>query len=161
MQKIVLTQLNSPDMCTKMNRIKNFLLETNLIINNTGSEPRDILMTERTALSWAKFGVTLAAIAITIVTNFRLDTSGSFQSNPDPDDIPDWFSTFSYRISILFVVLSIFTLAIGWVTYIQSIYSYRSHKVFTYSMKFTIGFLFVVGLILLAINLVFLTAVKV
>lgn len=137
------------------------LFETDLIIDNTTSEPRDILMTERTALSWVKFSVTLSAIAITIITNFRLDTSGDGKKIGDGEkDTPPWFAKFSYAISILFVLLSMATLFIGCLSYFQSIYNYKEHMVNTYSLKTTLGFLFIVGLILLAVNIVFVATVR-
>lgn len=140
-----------------LHELTNMLLETDLMVDNTTSEPRDILMTERTALSWVKFSITLAAIAITIVTNFRLDTSGD---GGDGDRRPPpWVPRFSYGVSILFILLSMATLFVGCLSYFQSIYNYKAHRVNTYSLKTTLGFLFVVGLVLLAVNVVFVVAV--
>lgn len=138
--------------------LTNMLLETDLMIDNTTSEPRDILMTERTALSWVKFSITLAAIAITIVTNFRLDTSGDNDSGDRRS--PPWVPRFSYGVSILFILLSMATLFVGCLSYFQSIYNYKANRVNTYSLKTTLGFLFVVGLVLLAVNIVFVVAVE-
>lgn len=134
--------------------LSEILLETNLIIDTTTSEPRDVLMTERTALTWVKFSMTLAAISLTIVTNFRLDTSNKNSIRP-----PYWFPQFSYGISILFVILSMVTLFIGAGLYAQSIYNYKNHSVSTYSLKLALGFLFFIGLVLLAVNIVFMIAV--
>lgn len=138
--------------------ITNLILETDLIIDNTTSEPRDILMTERTALTWIKFSITLAAIAITIVTNFRLDTSLKGFSTSNSSD-PVWFPKFSYAISIVFVLLSMATLCVGALSYYQSIYNYKTHHINTYSLKTTLGFLFMVGLLLLVVNIIFVVAV--
>lgn len=137
--------------------LTSLILESDLTIANTASEPRDVLMMERTALSWIKFSITLSAIAITIITNFRLDTSGDIgDKNP-----PDWFPGFSFGVSILFLVLGIATLLIGAFSYTQSIYNYKSHRVNIYSLEMTLGFLLVVGVILLVVNTVFMIAVGV
>lgn len=156
-----LSSLSSPSASTAGHRttfqeITDMLLKTDLMIDNTTSEPRDILMTERTALSWVKFSITLAAITITIVTNFRLDTSGDGDSDKKS---PPWLPKFSYGISILFVILSMATLFVGSLSYFQSIYNYKAHRVNTYSLESTLGFLFVVGVVLLAVNIVFVVAV--
>ncbi|KAG0684000.1 hypothetical protein C6P42_005056 [Pichia californica] len=90
-----------------LQEITDMLLETDLMIDNTTSEPRDILMTERTALSWVKFSITLATIAITIVTNFRLDTSGNNSGGGNDENSPPWLPKFSYGTAILFVLLKI------------------------------------------------------
>lgn len=140
-----------------LKEITEMFLETDLMIDNTTSEPRDILMTERTALSWVKFSITLAAIAITIVTNFRLDTSGDGNNG---ENSPIWLTKFSYGISILFVLLSMATLFVGCLSYFQSIYNYKAHRVNTYSLKTTLGFLFIVGIVLLAVNIVFVISVE-
>lgn len=155
------TRASSNHTKSALKEFADMLFETDFIIANTTSEPRDILMTERTALSWIKFSVTLSAIAITIITNFRLDTSGDGRNIGDGDkDTPLWFAKFSYAISILFVLLSMATLFIGCLSYFQSIYNYKEHMVNTYSLKTTLGFLFIVGLILLAVNIVFVATVR-
>ncbi|KAG0687968.1 hypothetical protein C6P40_001582 [Pichia californica] len=143
-----------------LQEITDMLLETDLMIDNTTSEPRDILMTERTALSWVKFSITLATIAITIVTNFRLDTSGNNSGGGNDENSPPWLPKFSYGTAILFVLLSMATLSIGCLSYFQSIYNYKEHSVNTYSLKTTLGFLFIVGLVLLSVNIVFVAAVN-
>lgn len=135
--------------------LTSLILETDLTITNTASEPRDVLMMERTALSWVKFSMTLSAIAITIITDFRLDTSG----NVGHGTAPEWFPNFSFSVSILFLVLSIATLIIGAFLYTQSIYNYKLHRVNIYSLEMTLGYLLVVGVILLAVNTVFMIVV--
>lgn len=144
----------------RFRELTNLLLESDLVIDNTGSEPRDVLMTERTTLSWIKFSITLSAVAVTIVTDFRLDTSGSPGGSPDSPS-PVWLAHFSYGVSILFILLSISTLLVGVSSYIQSIYNYKNHKVSIYSLKVSLGYLGIVGVVLLAINIVFMAAVGV
>jgi uncharacterized membrane protein YidH (DUF202 family) len=138
----------------------NILMESDLIIDNTNSEPRDILMTERTGLTWIKFSITLSAIAITIITNFRIDTSGKGNDHYKDQKPPKWLPKFSYGVSILFVLLSMCTLFVGGISYVQSVYNYRLHRVNTYSFATALAFLFFIGVILLAINIVFMIAVK-
>lgn len=139
--------------------ISNVLLETDLVMDNTSSEPRDILMTERTALSWIKLSITLTAVAITVITNFRINTSDGGSNHGNFNNDKTAFPKFSYGISILFVLLSIATLCIGALTYFQSIFNYEIHHVRTFSLDTALGFLFVVGLLLFAINIVFMVAI--
>lgn len=148
-------------MSINLKKVKSIIMGTEMMVDNTASEPRDILMIERTALSWAKFSITLSAIAVTIATDFRLDTSSSnFGKLPKLKNPPPWFPRFSYAVSILFVILSMLSLFVGLLSYVQSIYNYKSHRVFTYSLRTSMGYLLVVGVLLLAINITFLIAVK-
>ncbi|GMM45526.1 hypothetical protein DAPK24_021010 [Pichia kluyveri] len=90
-------------MSINLKKVRSIIMGTEMMVDNTASEPRDILMIERTALSWAKFSITLSAIAVTIATDFRLDTSSSnFGKLPKLKNPPPWFPRFSYAVSILF-----------------------------------------------------------
>lgn len=136
--------------------VTNLFIEKELAIDITGSEPRDILMTERTGLTWIKFSVTLATVAVTIITNFRLETE---KQSPDYTP-PSWLPAFSYGVAVLFVLLSMATLCVGGASYVQSIYNYRMRRVNTFSFATALGFLLFVGLVLLGINIVFMVAVR-
>lgn len=136
--------------------VTNLFIETELAIDITGSEPRDILMTERTGLTWIKLSVTLTAVAITIITNFRLETN---RENPNYSP-PHWLPAFSYGVAILFALLSMATLFVGGASYTQSVYNYRMHRINTFSFTTALGFLFVVGVVLLSINIVLMVAVR-
>ncbi|OBA16828.1 uncharacterized protein OGAPODRAFT_93767 [Ogataea polymorpha] len=109
---------------------------TNLLslhVKNRTSEIRDILMAERTTLSWIKFCSVLSLSAMAVC--FRTDDS------------------FGRAMGLIFACLSLFTLVLALFNYLRSIYSYRAQKTEVTSSGLTDTYLSLVILALLGINI--------
>ncbi|GMM28542.1 hypothetical protein DAMA08_012580 [Martiniozyma asiatica (nom. inval.)] len=113
-----------------------------IIIENTGSEPRDVLMSERTALSWIKFSLSLTVIAIAVLTDFRL-SSEETTTKPLSNAL---------AVSIVFICLSLGCIFFGSLGYFQMVRGYELHKVNVFHFEYSMWYLFITGAVLLGLN---------
>lgn len=116
-----------------------------VIIKNTASEPRDVLMTERTAFSWIKFALSLSVIAVAVITDFRVPSkdrsSGSGSDN---------FSLLA--VAIVFICLSLGCLFFSAFGYFQMVRNYDLHKVTVLKFEYSMLYLFIMCVVVIGIN---------
>lgn len=122
------------------------MLFHNVVLQNTNSEPRDVLMTERTALSWMKFALSLALIAVAVATHTRLpDSNGK-------DDSGSSGGLNSTAIAVVFIVLSLGCVFFGAFGYFQMVNSYDLDKIRVLKFEYSVLYIFVMGIVLMGIN---------
>ena len=124
-----------------------------LVMKVSLSEPRDVLQTERTTLTFVRFATTLFFTAMGMILNFRINSSG----NPSlgyRHPFSEWSSTI---ILFVLIVLALFTLILLGVNYMFSIRRYADHKIHThgFSNKLTAVCVTAVVLALAAICVLF------
>ncbi|KAL6454414.1 hypothetical protein SBY92_003879 [Candida maltosa Xu316] len=100
------------------------------------SEPRDVLQSERTCLTFVRFSTALFFTALGIILNFKLDTSGELH-DPDDNKRKKYFNhtAFNTAISYVLLVLALFVLGVTGVNYFITIDRYAKHKIATYSFN--------------------------
>ncbi|ODV84758.1 hypothetical protein CANARDRAFT_235280 [[Candida] arabinofermentans NRRL YB-2248] len=132
-----------------------FLPASDLLIENRTSESRDILMTERTTLSWIKFSTVLSLAAVAIVLNYRIDTS-DMRDPGFSDPVRDSKKPINVIvISCLFAAMSLGAVLLSGYNYFRAIYNYKDERIETLDNKLTSIFLTVCIVTLLAINVTF------
>lgn len=118
-----------------------------VVIHNTNSEPRDVLMTERTAFSWMKFSLSLSVISIAVITDFRFP-----HGNGDEDNAPNG-STFNLMaVAIVFISLSLGCIFFGAYGYFQMVRGYDLHKVKVLKFEYSMLYLFIMCVVIIGIN---------
>ncbi|CAG91085.2 DEHA2G23760p [Debaryomyces hansenii CBS767] len=108
-------------------------LPYSLIMKVSASEPRDVLQSERTLLSFIRFATSLFFTALGIVINFKLDSSGKSGNNKKRP--PFNSSTYSTVASFVLFGLSLCVLIISGVNYFITIQRYAKHKIETYNFN--------------------------
>lgn len=105
-----------------------------LIMKVANSEPRDVLQSERTCLTFIRFSTSLFFTALGVILNFQLNTSS--EPNDPNKKLPGFNkSLFSKIISFLLIILSFSTLLISGINYMITINRYANHKIHTYSFN--------------------------
>ncbi|VEU20978.1 DEKNAAC101806 [Brettanomyces naardenensis] len=122
-----------------------------LIIENKTSEPRDLLMSERTFLSWVKTGTMLCLVSGMMSLNFRLDTSNEGDGNRGGH----WATEYSFGISILLCLLGLGCFAVATIAYFQALYSYKNQKIKIYDTNLLAGYLAVLCVTLFGVSIIF------
>lgn len=92
-----------------------------LVMKVSSLEPRDVLQTERTCLTFIRFSTTLFFTSLGIVLNFRLGTNGKKMAQ----------TTFSKVVAYALLILSIATLLVSGVNYFLVVNRYAMHKIST------------------------------
>lgn len=110
------------------------------------SEPRDVLASERTCLSFVRFATALFFASVGIILNFRINSS----EQPMPT-----IHTSSVIISYILLSLSSLILVISIVNYLKTVKRYASNyiKVDAYDGKATVTLVSAVVLCLLGVNI--------
>ncbi|EMG48562.1 hypothetical protein G210_0853 [Candida maltosa Xu316] len=73
-----------------------------LIMKVETSEPRDVLQSERTCLTFVRFSTALFFTALGIILNFKLDTSGELH-DPDDNKRKKYFNHTAFNTAISYV----------------------------------------------------------
>lgn len=120
----------------------------NEIMQNRTSEPRDLLMSERTFLSWVKCGAMMCLMACLVIVNFRFETS--------KEDIGGLSPKYNLFIAILLSALGLGCFIVSGISYMQSLHGYKHQKVTTYDSRYTTGYLIILCTALLGVNIAFL-----
>ena len=108
----------------------------NLVMKVTTSEPRDVLQSERTCLTFIRFSTALFFTALGIILGFKLDTSGKTpNSTPDKGNPIFSHSKFSKAASFILLVLALFVLILSAVNYFITIHRYAKRKIETYNFN--------------------------
>lgn len=94
-----------------------------LVMKVSSLEPRDVLQTERTCLTFIRFSTTLFFTSLGIVLNFRLETNGKGKKTAQ--------TTFSKVVAYALLFLSIATLLVSGVNYFLVVNRYAMHKIST------------------------------
>ncbi|CAK9437296.1 uncharacterized protein LODBEIA_P16740 [Lodderomyces beijingensis] len=128
----------------------------NLVMKVTTSEPRDVLQSERTCLTFIRFSTALFFTALGIMLNFKLDTSGQEPAQPDPNRRKHPIfnhSKYSKAASFMLLILALFVLVLSAVNYFITVNRYARHKIATYNfnnlttMACMTGIVFTLGVI--------------
>ncbi|KAI3404994.2 hypothetical protein KGF56_002159 [Candida oxycetoniae] len=108
----------------------------NLVIKVATSEPRDVLQSERTCLTFVRFAAALFFTALGIILNFKLDTSGNNLLDK-PGKHPRGFnhSKYSQAASFVMLILSLLVLVISTINYFITINRYAQRKIETYNFN--------------------------
>ncbi|CDK27561.1 unnamed protein product [Kuraishia capsulata CBS 1993] len=106
-------------------------LHAGLIIENKTSEPRDLLMTERTTLSWIRFSTVLALGCCSVMLNYRFDTDSSDDGDNGDGGAGSSHSAAKLTIGALFAALSLFCLIIPGYNYFKAVRNYATEKIET------------------------------
>lgn len=105
-------------------------IPVSLVIKVSSSEPRDVLQSERTCLTFIRFATSLFFTALGVVLNFQLRTD-----NGEVDPIRHVKDKFSHAISLVLIVLSFFTLSVSGVNYFKTVNRYAKGKIQTYNFN--------------------------
>ncbi|KAK6456078.1 uncharacterized protein RJT20DRAFT_127860 [Scheffersomyces xylosifermentans] len=106
-----------------------------LVMKVSASEPRDVLQSERTCLTFIRFSTALFFTALGIILNFKLDTSGVEETDPNPHHGGFDASTYSMAVSYILLLLSLGTLILSGINYFITIKRYANHKIQTYAFN--------------------------
>ncbi|CAX40100.1 conserved hypothetical protein [Candida dubliniensis CD36] len=107
-----------------------------LVMKVETSEPRDVLQSERTCLTFVRFATALFFTALGIILNFKLDTSGTPDDNSGNNKKKYFNHTaFNSAISYILLVLALFVLFVTGINYFVTINRYAKHKIATYSFN--------------------------
>lgn len=121
------------------------------IIEVTLSEPRDVLQSERTYLSFIRFSVSLYFTAIGMILGFRL-----LSSDKPGGDHRSGFNkiVFNHIIAYLLIFLSFATLMVCAINYYKTVRRYSQKRIHTYAASNTIMVACVTAIVfsLVAIN---------
>lgn len=115
---------------------------SDLPVEVTTSEPRDIAQAERTSMSFIKFGSTLFFSALAIALNFRLDTVA------DNDTNQVGLTLYSTVTSYILIALAFAVIIISGLSYYTTIQQYANHKIQTNSFTSVIPVVFVTFIVL-------------
>ncbi|KAK6459960.1 hypothetical protein DFJ63DRAFT_321235 [Scheffersomyces coipomensis] len=105
-----------------------------LVMKVSSSEPRDVLQSERTCLTFIRFSTSLFFTALGIIVNFKFNSSGQ----PIDDDNPRGrfnASLYSTIVSYVLLLLSLATLVLSGINYFITVQRYANHKINTYSFN--------------------------
>lgn len=105
-----------------------------LVMKVSLSEPRDVLQTERTTLTFVRFATTLFFTAMGMILNFRINSLGK-PSTGHRHPFSEWCSTI---ILFILIILALFTLVLLGVNYMFAIRRYADHKIQTYGFSNTL-----------------------
>ncbi|KAG2736193.1 hypothetical protein G9P44_000283 [Scheffersomyces stipitis] len=111
-----------------------------LVMKVSTSEPRDVLQSERTTLTFIRFATSLFFTALGIILNFKLNSSGVDSDDPgsgSPEHRHGHFnvSTYSTIVSYILLILALATLVISGINYFITIQRYANHKIQVYSFN--------------------------
>ncbi|KAI5968226.1 hypothetical protein CANMA_002442 [Candida margitis] len=109
-----------------------------LIMKVVSSEPRDVLQSERTFLTFTRFATALFFTALGIILNFKFDTSGDSTKNSPSEAGPKHrfnHTKYSVAVSYILLVLSLFVLVFSGLSYYVTINRYAQHKIATYNFN--------------------------
>ncbi|KAI5954438.1 hypothetical protein KGF54_002213 [Candida jiufengensis] len=125
----------------------------NLVMKVVSSEPRDVLQSERTCLTFIRFSTALFFTALGIILNFKFDTSGD--SKDENKHRRFSHRKYSIAISYILLILSFLVLVVSGVNYFITIRRYARHKIYTYSFNNFTTAICITGIILtlVAINI--------
>ncbi|OUM51871.1 hypothetical protein BVG19_g1007 [[Candida] boidinii] len=126
-----------------------------LIVENKVSEPRDILMTERTTLSWLKFSIVLIVASVAVFLNYRIETDESNSKIGDGNgngNVRD-STVYATTIGLLFATLSLVGTICSAINYYKAIRNYASEKITTFDSRITTVFFSVCIATLIGINI--------
>ncbi|QPG73369.1 hypothetical protein FOA43_000679 [Brettanomyces nanus] len=129
-----------------------FMQNNDLIIENRTSEPRDLLMSERTLLAWVKCGTLLCMVSALMIIDFRLDTTKPSNMGSDRGKR---ISKYSFAISIVLCVLGLGCFTVASIAYFKALYSYKHQKIQTYDITFLTAYLAFLCLSLFGIGILF------
>lgn len=115
-----------------------------LVVDNRTSEPRDMLMTEGTMLSWVRFASVLALAAVALLLQFQFDTSNE----------GDFVHSKAYTITVgtIFGVLSIVGILVSLLTYHTTVRAFVRQRTGLGSNIPMAGFVVCVVVVLLGVS---------
>lgn len=116
-----------------------------LVMKVSSLEPRDVLQTERTCLTFIRFSTTLFFTALGIVLNFRLESDGKGKKTAQ--------STFSKVVAYALLTLSIATLLVSGVNYFLVVNRYAMHKISTTNATSFASMMCVTGVIITLVGI--------
>ncbi|CAI5755636.1 unnamed protein product [Candida verbasci] len=159
------TAINNPDASTLLHRPKDSKLEDqqcsnilpsqgfpySLILKVQSSEPRDVLQSERTCLSFVRFSTALFFTALAVLLNFKFDTSGN-ESNHDKDD-NCYHKTYSIVVSYMLLFLSSSVLVVSGFNYFITINRYAKLKISTYNFNNLSTVICMAGIVITLVSL--------
>lgn len=97
------------------------------------SEPRDILQSERTLLTFVRFTTSLYFTAIGMILGFRLRSSGEPTLEPTTPNFND--SLFNRIVSFTLIALAFATLILSGVNYFRTVRRYSQKRIHTYGFN--------------------------
>ncbi|CAN3474172.1 hypothetical protein DICA0_A05974 [Diutina catenulata] len=105
----------------------------NLVMEVSASEPRDVLQSERTTLTFTRFATTLMFTALGMILNFKINSTGEGKEpEHHASDFSRWCQTV---VSYVLLVLSLFTLILSGVNYMVTVRRYANHKIQTFAFN--------------------------
>ncbi|KAK6204598.1 uncharacterized protein RJT21DRAFT_9727 [Scheffersomyces amazonensis] len=106
-----------------------------LVMKVSASEPRDVLQSERTCLTFIRFSTSLFFTALGIIVNFKFDSSGEKTTPTSPPHSHFNASLYSTVVSYILLILALATLVLSAVNYFITVTRYANHKIDTYSFN--------------------------
>lgn len=105
-----------------------------LVMKVSSSEPRDVLQSERTCLTFIRFSTSLFFVALGVILNFKLHTSSDDQDGGG-DEPSRGFSNYSFFVAMVLMSLAVITLIVSGIDYFVTIKRYAKHKIKTYNFN--------------------------
>lgn len=97
------------------------------------SEPRDVLQSERTFLTFIRFSLSLYFTAIGMTLGFRLQSAGKSDR-----DLPNFNkNAFNHAVSFILIFLAFATLIVAGLNYFRTVRRYSQHRIHTYGTNNT------------------------
>lgn len=93
------------------------------------SEPRDVLQSERTLLSFVRFAAALYFTAVGMILGFKLQSSEDKTGGSGPQFRS---RTYTHVISMILIVLALSTLIVSAVNYFKTVRRYSQRRIHTY-----------------------------
>lgn len=94
------------------------------------SEPRDVLQSERTLLSFVRFAAALYFTAVGMILGFKLQSS---EDKTGGGSGPHFrIGTYTHVISMILIVLALSTLIVSAVNYFKTVRRYSQRRIHTY-----------------------------
>lgn len=118
-----------------------------IVVENRTSEPRDMLMAERTMLSWVRFATVLALAVVALLLEFRFDTS----SSPEQDFIHS--KAYAITVGTIFGTLSIVGILVALLNYHSTVTAFVRQRTGLGSPIPMAGFVVCVVVVLLGVSI--------
>lgn len=117
------------------------------------SEPRDVLQSERTFLTFIRFSLSLYFTAIGMTLGFRLRSVGE----PSNDrDLPKFNTTvFNHIVSFILIFLAFATLVVAGTNYFRTVRRYSQRRIHSYGTNNTVMVVCITAVVvtLVAVNI--------
>lgn len=121
------------------------------VLDVTLSEPRDVLQSERTLLTFVRFTTSLYFTAIGMILGFRLQSAGEPTTEPSLPNFND--SLFNRIISFLLISLAFATLVMSGINYFRTVRRYSQKRIHTYGFNNTTMMICVTAIVVTLIGI--------